>query len=82
MPINDPARIVSPVLMLRGEYDGNSTEIDLLNMYRKFPNQDKWYITIPGAAHSLVYAANRHIVWHMVRAFLEQPARLDALKPA
>ena len=82
MPINDPAKILAPVLMLHGEYDGNSTEIDLINMYRKFPNNDKWYITIPGAAHSLVYATNRHLTFHMVKAFLELPSRLDALKPA
>ena len=82
MPINDPAKILAPVLMLRGEYDGNSTEIDLLNMYRKFPNNDKWYVTIPGAAHSLVYATNRHLTFHIVKTFLELPPRLDSLKPA
>ncbi len=81
MPVNDPARILAPVLMLRGQYDGNSTESDLLNMYRKFPNPDKQYITIPGAAHSLVYCWNRHQLWHAMKAFLEQPPRLDALKP-
>jgi pimeloyl-ACP methyl ester carboxylesterase len=82
MPINDPAKILAPVLMLRGEYDGNSTEIDLLNMYRKFPNNDKQYVTIAGAAHSLVYSWNRHQLWHCMKAFLELPPRLDALKPA
>jgi pimeloyl-ACP methyl ester carboxylesterase len=82
MPINDPAKILAPVLMLRGEYDGNSTEIDLLNMYRKFPNNDKQYVTIAGAAHSLVYSWNRHQLWHYMKAFLELPPRLDALKPA
>ena len=80
MPINDPTKILAPVLMLRGEYDGNSTEVDLLNMYRLFPNNDKQYITVPGAAHSLVYAWNRHQVWHVMKAFLELPPRLDALK--
>jgi len=82
MPINDPAKILAPVLMLRGEYDGNSTEVDLLNFYRKLPNNDKQYITIPGAAHSLVYATNRHQLWHVTKAFLEMPPRLDALKPS
>jgi pimeloyl-ACP methyl ester carboxylesterase len=82
MPINDPAKILAPVLMLRGEYDGNSTEIDLLNMYRKFPNNDKQYVTIPGAAHSLVYCWNRDRLWQAMKAFLEVPPRLDALKSA
>jgi pimeloyl-ACP methyl ester carboxylesterase len=82
MPINDPEKIPAPVLMLRGEFDGNSTEIDLLNMYRKFPNKDKQYVTIAGAAHSLVWATNRHQMWHIVKSFLELPPRLDSLKPA
>jgi pimeloyl-ACP methyl ester carboxylesterase len=82
MPINDPAKILAPVLMLRGEFDGNSTEIDLLNMYRKFPNNDKQYVTIAGAAHSLVYCTNRHQLWHTMKAFLELPPRLDSLRPA
>jgi pimeloyl-ACP methyl ester carboxylesterase len=82
MPINDPTKILAPVLMLRGEYDGNSTEVDLLNFYGLLPNNDKQYITIPGAAHSLVYAWNRHQVWHVMKAFLELPPRLDALQTA
>jgi alpha-beta hydrolase superfamily lysophospholipase len=82
MPVNDPTKILAPVLMLRGEYDGNSTEIDLLNMYRKFPNHDKQYVTIAGAAHSLIFATNRHQMWHAMKAFLEMPPRLDSLRPA
>ena len=82
MPINDPAKILAPVLMLRGEFDGNSTEADLVNFYRKLPNNDKQYITMPGTAHSLVYAWNRHQLWHIMKAFLELPPRLDALQTA
>jgi hypothetical protein len=51
-------------------------------MYRKFPNNDKQYITMPGTAHSLVYAWNRHQLWHIMKAFLELPPRLDALQTA
>ena len=31
LPIVDPKKILSPVLMLRGEFDGNSTNADLLD---------------------------------------------------
>ena len=33
LPIVDPKKIASPVLMLRGEFDGNSTNADLLDFF-------------------------------------------------
>jgi pimeloyl-ACP methyl ester carboxylesterase len=34
LPLVDPKKVKSPVLMLRGEHDGNSTNDDLLDFYR------------------------------------------------
>jgi pimeloyl-ACP methyl ester carboxylesterase len=73
LPVVDPTKVKCPVLMLRGEYDGISTEADLLNFYRLLPNQDRQYITLPGAAHALVFGINRHQTWYTTRAFLEMP---------
>jgi hypothetical protein len=39
-------------------------------------------VILPGAAHSLVLGLNRHQLWHVTRAFLEMPPRLDSLKPS
>jgi len=79
LPLVDPARVLAPVVMLRGEYDGISTEDDLLNFYRGLPNRDRQYVTVPGAAHSLVLAYNRAHLWHALDAFLRPPAREDHL---
>ena len=78
LPIVDPAAIAAPVVMLRGEFDGISTEADLLDFYRRLPNRDRAFVTIPGAAHSLVLGYNRARLWHALDAFLRQPPREDA----
>ena len=51
LPLVDPKEIQSPVLLVRGEYDGISTEEDLLDFFAKLPVPDKQYVVIPGAAH-------------------------------
>ncbi len=73
LPVVDPLRVKCPVLMLRGEYDGISTEEDLLNFYRKLPNNDRQYVTLAGAAHALIFGINRHQTWYATRTFLEMP---------
>jgi alpha-beta hydrolase superfamily lysophospholipase len=77
LPLVDPARLAVPVVMLRGEYDGISTDDDCLDFYRNLANRDREFVTIPGAAHSLVLAYNRARLWHALDAFLRQPPRED-----
>ena len=80
LPVVDPQKIQAPVLVARGEYDGIATDEDCLNFYRKLANSDRQFVILPGAAHSLVLGLNRHQLWHVTRAFLEMPPRLDSLK--
>jgi alpha-beta hydrolase superfamily lysophospholipase len=80
LPVIDPQKIHAPVLVARGEYDGIATDEDCLNFYRKLPNSDRQFAILPGMAHSLVLGLNRHQLWHVTRAFLEMPPRLDSLK--
>ncbi len=80
LPVIDPQMIHAPVLVARGEYDGIATDEDCLNFYRKLPNSDRQFVILPGMAHSLVLGLNRHQLWHVARAFLEMPPRLDSLK--
>lgn len=75
LPLVDPTRVTAPVLMVRGEHDGIATEDDLLAFYRRLPNADRQFVVIPGAAHSLGLGVDRQQLWHVVRAFLETPAR-------
>jgi pimeloyl-ACP methyl ester carboxylesterase len=80
LPIVDPLKVNSPVLIVRGEYDGIATEVDLINFYEKLPYADRQFIILPGAAHALSLGINREQFWHVMRAFLDMPPRLDTLK--
>ena len=74
LPVVDPAKVTSPVLMIRGEFDGNSTNEDLLDFYRQLPNGDRQFVILPRVAHSITYSKNRHLLWYAMRNFLAAPA--------
>jgi alpha-beta hydrolase superfamily lysophospholipase len=73
LPLVDPRKVASPVLLVRGEYDGIATVADLEEFYNLLPNGDRQFIILPGTAHSLVLATNRRLFWHATRAFLDMP---------
>jgi pimeloyl-ACP methyl ester carboxylesterase len=73
LPLVDPAKVVSPVLMTRGEWDGNSTDDDLLEFFRKLPNGDRQYIILPNTARNQIFSKNRQLLWYAVKNFLEAP---------
>jgi pimeloyl-ACP methyl ester carboxylesterase len=73
LPVVDPTRIQSPVLIARGQYDGIATEADILNFYQQLPNPDRQFVILPGVAHQLNLGLNRHLTWHVAKAFLSQP---------
>jgi pimeloyl-ACP methyl ester carboxylesterase len=74
LPIVDPKKVHSPVLMIRGIYDGNSTTEDLLDFYQQLPNGDRQFVILPQTAHSPGYSNNRHLLWYATRNFLAAPA--------
>jgi pimeloyl-ACP methyl ester carboxylesterase len=74
MPIVDPTKVLSPVLMIRGEFDGNSTNEDLLDFYRQLPNGDRQFVILPRVAHSAGYSKNRHLMYYAMQNFLAAPA--------
>jgi pimeloyl-ACP methyl ester carboxylesterase len=73
LPVVDPARIKSPVLMLRGEFDGNSTNADLLDFFSRLPNGDRQFVILPQTAHSAGYSKNRHLLFYALHNFLAEP---------
>ena len=77
LPVVDPLRVKAPVLLVRGEYDGIATEEDLLDFFQKLPTPDRQYAILPGLAHSITLGINRQQFWHVARAFLSMPPRLD-----
>jgi alpha-beta hydrolase superfamily lysophospholipase len=78
LPIVDPKKVLSPVLMLRGTWDGNSTNEDLLDFYKQLPNGDRQFVILPETAHSPGYGKNRHLLYYAVKNFLAAPAPIAA----
>ena len=74
LPLVDPAKVRSPVLMTRGEWDGNSTDDDLLEFFRRLPNGDRQYVILPNTAHSQAFSRNRQLLWYAMKNFLDAPA--------
>jgi alpha-beta hydrolase superfamily lysophospholipase len=77
LPIVDPLKVQSPVLIARGEYDGIASEDDLLNFFRKLAVPDRQFAVLPGASHSVALGINRAQFWHVMRSFLDMPPRRD-----
>ena len=77
LPLVDPLKVQSPVLIVRGEYDGIATEDDLLNFFRKIPVQDREFVILPGASHSIGLGLNRQQFCHVLACFLKMPKRMD-----
>jgi pimeloyl-ACP methyl ester carboxylesterase len=78
LPLVDPKKVRSPVLMIRGEHDGNSTNDDLLEFFRELPNGDRQFVILPHTAHSIGYSNNRHLLHYAVRNFLASPAAVQS----
>jgi len=76
LPLVDPRKVLSPVLLVRGAHDSNSTSEDLLDFYQQLPNSDRQFVILPNTAHSSLMSINRHLMWHVVREFLSMPAPL------
>jgi len=73
LPIVDPARVLAPVLLIRGEYDGIGTVDDLVSFFKALPNGDRQFVIVPGMAHSVVLGLNRELFWHAMHSFLTPP---------
>jgi pimeloyl-ACP methyl ester carboxylesterase len=73
LPVVDPARILSPVMVARGEYDGIATMEDLLDFFQKLPNGDRQFSVIAGAAHALSTCRARFAFWYAANSFLKMP---------
>jgi pimeloyl-ACP methyl ester carboxylesterase len=73
LPVVDPTKIRSPVLVVRGEFDGIATMEDLWDFYRLLPTGDKQFSVIAGAAHALATCKSRHAFWYVSQAFLTIP---------
>ena len=74
LPLVDPKKVLAPVMLVRGEYDGIATEQDIWDFYHQLPNGDRQVVILPDMAHSVVFGLHRQKFWHALRAFLSMPA--------
>jgi pimeloyl-ACP methyl ester carboxylesterase len=77
LPMIDPLKLTCPVLMLKGEHDGNSTEQELLEFFELLDNPDKQFAVLPGSAHIAQFGRNFRRFYHIMFGFLELPPRVD-----
>jgi alpha-beta hydrolase superfamily lysophospholipase len=74
LPLVDPTKVTSPVLIMRGEWDGNSTNADLLDFFSQLPNGDRQFVMLPHVPHAPDMSRNRALVWYAMKNFLAEPA--------
>lgn len=74
LPLVDPARIVVPTAVMRGEYDGIASFDDLLAFFARLPNMDKQFLVMRGISHASFQQKNYLMVYHLLHAFFTQPA--------
>lgn len=77
LPLVDPTIITCPVLMLRSEHDGITTDEDMLGFYGALATKDKQLVTMSGHTHNMTFGVNRHRFWYVLQKFLEFPQRID-----
>ena len=68
-----PEKVLSPVLLVRGEYDGIATMSDLTDFFSQLPSGDRQLVVLPGMAHSVVMGLHRQTFWHAMHSFLSMP---------
>ena len=78
MPMVDPTKLQCPVMMIRAEHDGNSTEAELIEFFTKLPNKEKQFVMLKGSAHLAMLGKGRRRAWHVTHAFFTLPAPAEA----
>ena len=73
LPLVDPAKIVVPTILLRGQWDGIAAPDDLLEFFRRLPSPDKQFSVLPGISHASFQQKNYLMVYHILHAFFTRP---------
>ena len=78
MPMVDPTKLTCPVLMIRAEHDGNSTEAELIEFFTKLPNKEKQFVMLKGSAHLAMLGKGRKRAWHVTQSWFTLPEPVGA----
>ena len=72
LPVVHPDKVLAPVLLVSGQYDGIASLEDICNFFRALPNGDKQITIVPGAAHALTSSKQRFVFWKIFKDWLER----------
>ena len=81
LPVVDPAKILVPTIVLRGQYDGIAGFDDLIEFFKRLPNPDKQFSVLSGISHASFQQKNYLMVYHILHAYFTQPAPAYAGPP-
>jgi pimeloyl-ACP methyl ester carboxylesterase len=73
LPVVDPAKIIVPTIIMRGQWDGIAGMEDLLQFFERLPNPDKQFSVMAGISHASFQQKNYLMVYHILHAFFTQP---------
>jgi len=73
LPVVDPAKISSPTIIMRGEFDGIASFEDLIEFFTRLPNPDKQLAVMAGISHASFQQINYRTVYHILHCFFTQP---------
>ena len=73
LPVNDPAKITAPTIIMRGQYDGIASLDDLVEFFKRLPNADKEFAVMPDIAHGSFTQMNYMRAYHVLYSFLTRP---------
>ena len=73
LPVNDPAKITCPTIVMRGQYDGIASFDDLIEFFKRLPNADKEFVVIPDIAHGSFTQMNYMRAYHVLLSFFTRP---------
>ncbi len=73
LPLVDPAKLVMPTMIMRGQWDGIAGLDDLVEFFKRLPNPDKHFTVMPGISHASFQQKNYLLVYHILWSFFAQP---------
>jgi pimeloyl-ACP methyl ester carboxylesterase len=73
LPVNDPAKITVPTIIMRGQYDGIAAFADIVEFFTLLPNADKELAVMPDIAHGSFTQMNYMRPYHVLLSFFTRP---------
>jgi len=73
LPLVDPAKILAPTIVMRGQWDGIAGIDDLIEFFKRLPNPDKQFSVMAGISHASFQQKNYLTAYHILHAFFSHP---------